>query len=121
MKKIICIVLSFIILLPILISCRQNEVPEGNDTVKVEEEIPVQITDLGGKTYTVLSTPSNYGVTSITVEDSATVLNAAIFKRNSIIKERLNVDIYVEEEETPNKMDNAISIIASSGDLTYDL
>ena len=121
MKKIICIVLSFIILLPILISCRQNEVPEGNDTVKVEEEIPVQINDLGGKTYTVLSTPSNYGVTSITVEDSATVLNAAIFKRNSIIKERLNVDIYVEEEETPNKMDNAISIIASSGDLTYDL
>ena len=122
MKKIICTVLSLIMLLTALISCSQEEVfEETDDTVEVEEALPVETKDLGGKTYKILSTPSNYGVTTITVEDSATVLNSSIFKRNGIVKERLNVDISVEEEETPQKMDNAISIIASSGDLTYDL
>lgn len=122
MKKTICILLSLIMLLSGLISCSQeNAFEETDDTVEVEEAVPVETRDLGGKTYKILSTPSNYGVTSITVEDSATVLNAAIFKRNMIVKERLNIDIFVEEEETPNKMDNAISTIASSGDLTYDL
>ena len=123
MKKIICVLLSILVLLPILFSCAQGDSieTETNDSITTEEALPIETKDLGGKTYSILSTPSNYGVTAIIVEDSATVLNAAIFKRNELVKERLNIDISVEEEETPNKMDNAISIIATSGDLTYDL
>ena len=122
MRKIICVLLSILVLLPVLFSCGYGEsIDTGKNYSITEETIPVESKDLGGKNYRILSTPSNYGVTAITVEDTATVLNAAIFKRNALVKERLNVDITVDEEETPNKMDNTVSIIASSGDLAYDL
>lgn len=100
-KKLYCLALSLLLLLPFAASCKKGTPPSeasGTTPPASTEELPVPVQELD-QDFTVLvgsETVTEYGINTFTTEDTGTKLNAAIVARNHLIEERLKVTLKSE-------------------------
>ena len=115
MKKKICLLLAILLLLSSVLglsSC--NKADEGakeettaittygvenKEDTKLYERVPIG--DYDGYTFTILNAKSGYAITDIVPVESQDSLSQAMFTRNSIVKERLNLEIVEESRPVP--------------------
>lgn len=121
MKKIIALLLVVIMVMPTVISCSQEPEYEEEMVESVEETLPVATADLEGKEFKIYSAPGDYGVASVVVDNQDTVLNTAIFNRNSVLEERLNFTLKVEEAADNNKLVDRVITLSTAATFEYDL
>lgn len=111
--KFICLLLALCLMLTPLFSCKKDgEGSEDETTVsttygrgsnnkddKLYERLPTG--DYGGYEFTMLNCRSNYAFTDIVPEVSEDSLSAALFERNSVVNEKLNIKLVEEPVAFP--------------------
>ena len=133
MKRKICLILAVLMLLStvaLLSSCKDKgddpaattvtTVPQGgvdDKDAKLFEDLPTGSYE--GYSFKFLNNISNYAITTIVPESTTDTVDAAIFARNSFVKEKLNIELedivmgYAEVKST-------IASLTSSNDFEYD-
>ena len=133
MKRKICLILAVLMLLStvaLLSSCKGNGDDTANTTVttvptsggdgidtKLFEDLPTGSYE--GYSFKFLNNISNYAITTIVPESTTDTVDAAIFARNSFVKEKLNIELedivmgYAAVKST-------IASLTSSNDFEYD-
>ena len=111
MKRKICLLLAMLMILSamtIFASCSKDNgdgaattvttIPQnnnggqgGDDDAKLFEDLPEGSYD--GYVFTFLNGTSNYAITTIVPEATTDTVDAALFARNSYVKEKLKVEI----------------------------
>lgn len=123
-KKLYCLALSLLLLLPFATSCKKGTPPpedSGTTPPATSEELPVPVQELD-QDFTILvgsDTVNEYGMNTFTTEDTGTKLNAAIVARNRLIEERLKVTIKSETIDCYEARD-LVDRICQTGVFTYD-
>ena len=133
MKRKLCLTLAILMLLSVVAifsSCNGNTgdgvsttvttVPQGGEIVddpnKIYEDLPTGNYD--GYEMNFLNADSNF-IQTIVPEDTIDTVDAAIFARNSFVKEKLNVN-FKETNQSPNNVKTTMSNLTSSNDFEYD-
>ena len=98
MKKICCLILALLMMIPLLAACKKEPGKENtSDTEAKEIEWLVPVEDLEGREFKILGTASNYGLTLLDIEEPASSLEQSIYARNRDLEERLNIVINYTE------------------------
>ena len=134
MKRKICLLLAVLMLLSVLALFSYCS-KDGNDTAattvtttaqggdgsgsKVDLLSDVPTKDYDGYTFKFLNNISNFAITTIVPEDTADSLDAAMFARNAVVKERLNIDI-VDHRVDYGSVISTVRSLASSNDFEFD-
>lgn len=118
-KKVLCLALSSLMLLSVLVSCRQDEPPASDNTSgdvvdsatgETEETWAtdangyvldsIEDVDLGGKEIRILMGSNRKRECFIEDDDIGTPVNSAIFTRNQTVQVRLNCKLnFIEEKD----------------------
>ena len=133
MKRKICLLLAVLMILSvtaIFASCdKSNGDPSattvttspqgdgGDPNAKLYEDLPTGSYE--GYNFTFLNNESNYAITTIVPEDTTDTVNAAIFARNSFVKEKLGIEM-TEIRQGYNEVKSTMQSLTSSGDFEYD-
>ena len=144
MKKFLALFLALLMCAPSFVSCAETEesaAEDGTPSVSAdpaEEAVPeeTEITrenmpdtlpddlDFGGATVTIHSRGDDESIYEVAVEEmTGEVVNDAIYERNEMVGERLNVKVEAFAGETWESYNNAISSIRASimsADGAYD-
>ena len=98
MKKICCLILALLMMIPLLAACKKEPGKENTSDTKAEEiEWLVPVEDLEGREFKILGTASNYGLTLLDIEEPVSSLEQSIYARNRDLEERLNIVINYTE------------------------
>ena len=134
MKRKICLLLAMLMLLStmaIFASCDKSQgdgasttvttVPQGGDNgeEKVDLFIDVPTGNYEGYTFHFLNDISDYAITTIVPESTTDTVDAAMFARNSFVKEKLSIDI-TETRQGWNEVKSTMQSLTSSNDFEYD-
>ena len=137
MKRKICLLLAMLMILSamtIFASCSKDNgdgaattvttIPQnnnggqgGDDDAKLFEDLPEGSYD--GYVFTFLNGTSNYAITTIVPEATTDTVDAALFARNSYVKEKLKVEI-VESLQNYDVVKSTMASLTSSNDFEYD-
>lgn len=100
LKRILCLTLVALMLIPLLVACGDNTDKEGTDEVDKDllaAEMPddgVDFQDFGGKEIRLLGfNAASANEFEVDAEDTGTTLKAAVFARNQALEGRLNVKL----------------------------
>ena len=134
MKRKLCLLLALLMMLSVaatFASCVKSEgdpsattvttLPQGGDAgnggVDLFADLPTG--NYEGYTFQFLNNASNFAITTIVPEDTADSLDAAIFARNAVVKEKLNVDI-VDQRVSYAEVSSTVRSLTSSNDFEFD-
>ena len=132
MKRKLCLILAVLMLLSsvaLLSSCKDNKgdpaattvttAPQGDgdDMLALFEDVPSGSYD--GYEFQFLNGTSNYAITTIVPEETTETVDAAIFARNSFVKEKLNINI-IEVLLNYDVVKSTMASLTSSNDFEYD-
>lgn len=132
MKRKLCLILAVLMLLSsvaFLSSCKDNKgdpaattvttAPQGDgdDMLALFEDVPSGSYD--GYEFQFLNGTSNYAITTIVPEETTETVDAAIFARNSFVKEKLNINI-IEVLLNYDVVKSTMASLTSSNDFEYD-
>ena len=119
LKRILCAMLAGMMLVPALASCSESEVNNGGETSsnvsgtptadgETEEETKKFLDDMpekmdfDGRTIRfAVEEGANGNLSELSIyieEDTGDVVDSAVYNRNMIVKDRLNIDIFLHEE-----------------------
>ena len=136
MKKLLCLFLTLLFILPTLFACADNsgtktsattvENPSSVTTTQEEQDIfeGLEVKDYGGKTFNML-VRDNYATEFVVDGETGEIINDAVYQRNRAVEDRFNVKIAAMV--TPGNWDNKdkfMGILRSSvmaGDGAFDL
>ncbi|MBQ7383200.1 MAG: hypothetical protein IJV72_00220 [Clostridia bacterium] len=140
MKRKICLLLAMLLLLSAVLglsSCKKDGEGDGGEETtvsttgngggdgvensKLYERLPTG--DYDGYTFTMLVAQSDYAITTMVPTETSESLNQAIFRRNSTVKERLNINIVEESRPVPayNTVLSEVRKLNSTNDFAYDV
>jgi len=144
MKKHLSLLLALLMLAPAIVSCAETEDTASPDTPDVsadagtEETVPEETEisrenypdtlpddlDFGGETVTIHSRGDDESIYEVSVEEmTGEVVNDAVYERNEMVAERLNVKIVGFAGEKWDAYNNAIASLRASimsADGAYD-
>ena len=128
MKRIIALVLSILMLLPLMFSCAMEEGKTNNNTAisgDAGKTLPVIVENLGNgdtpREFNIMTYQSDYASTILVTDTQESVLESAVFRRNVSIEQRLNVKIIIDESKDWYEIPNEVMIMSQSGEVAYDL
>ena len=112
-NKIVSLLLSILIVAGIFAACGKkdnlSDTAESTTSVSTATSETDLYADLpegsfGGYEFKILNNISNYGLTTMDSDNLGSLIDAAIFTRNSLVKDKLDIDIKVTEMDyTSNK------------------
>ena len=98
-------------------------IPQGGDDnggdVKVDYFADLPTGNYDGYTFQFLNNISNFAITTIVPENTADSLDAAMFARNALVKELLNIDI-VDHRVSYGEVSSTMRSLTSSNDFEFD-
>ena len=124
--RLLCAVLVIVMLLPAVIACKKEELPEESDTQEVTStqedngDAPTPyMDDFGGYEFKVLTRKGGtYESNDITADLTGSVVDQAVYQRNAALQQKYNFKI-VETKES--KYVDEAKAQGSSGEHVYDM
>ena len=123
--RILCLGIVILMLLPMVMSCKDKESNETETQAVVADEYldDLGAYDFGGVDFVVLSVESQEGTYTLfdIQEYNDSILDRSVYKRNREIEQRFNFKFDAHTEKQYGKCIDALTLQASSGEHTYDL
>ena len=121
--KLLTLIITVLLLFMLLCACDEQTNKESDYTATESDSAylsHIEIEDMQGYTFRILTRPGESWVTDQVVEEeTGDIINDAVYRRNETVKALFNIDITAIESKTDSSADALNNILA--GDDEYDI